>query len=301
MFDQIFGNYLVSSGFLTPDQLDDVIEAEKQVRVKLGLIAVTEKLMTKEQADEVNKLQAMMDKRFGDIAVEKGYLTDEQVGRLLKKQGNVYMVFVQTLIDKDLMSLDEIDMLLERYKSSEGFSDSEMDDLTSGDIDRVISLYLPENNELGIKHCGIVIRTFLRLISSSAYVSKAYMVNELVADNFAMQPIEGDHSMKAGFAGAGNGLLMIANPFCQEEFETVDLDALDAVGEFINCINGMFASQLSTDGVDVDMQVPAFYENKCRISGSEFIVFPIHLGDQVLNFVLSIDSDFQVEEIQTEG
>ena len=300
MFDQIFGNYLVSSGYLSSDDLNDVIESEKQVRVKLGLIAVTEKLMTKEQADEVNQLQAMMDKRFGDIAVEKGYLTDEQVGRLLKKQGNIYMLFVQTLIDKNLMTLDEIDMMLGRFQSMEGFSDSEMDDLVSGDIDRVISLYLPENSELGIRHCGIVIRSFLRLISSYAYVSKAYMVDELVADNFAMQPLAGDHKLQAGFAGAGNSLLMIANPFCQESFEVVDMDALDAVGEFINCVNGLFASSLSTEGVDVDMEVPQFYDKKSRISGKEFIVFPIHVQDQVINFVLSIDSEYQVEEYQTE-
>jgi aspartate ammonia-lyase len=89
MFDQIFGNYLVHAGRISKEQFAEVIEYESTVRVKLGLIAVAEKLMTKEQADEVNQLQAIMDKRFGDIAVEKGYLTDEQVGQLLKKQGNI--------------------------------------------------------------------------------------------------------------------------------------------------------------------------------------------------------------------
>ena len=79
MFDQIFGNYLVSAGTITKEQFMDVLESEGKIRVKLGLIAVAEKLMTEEQADEVNKLQSIMDRRFGDIAVEKGYLTDEQV------------------------------------------------------------------------------------------------------------------------------------------------------------------------------------------------------------------------------
>ena len=69
MFDQIFGNYLVKTGRITKEQLSDVIESESKVRVKLGLIAVAEKLMTTEQADEVNNLQAISDRRFGDIAV----------------------------------------------------------------------------------------------------------------------------------------------------------------------------------------------------------------------------------------
>ncbi len=297
MFDQIFGNYLVSTGFLTADDLDKAIKAESQVRVKLGLIAVTEKLMTKEQADEVNNLQAVMDKRFGDIAVEKGYLTDEQVGRLLKKQGNIYMVFVQTLIDNGFMTLEEIDKCLSNYQELNGFTDSEMDDLVSGDIDRVIGLYLPENNELGQKHCGIAIRTFLRLIDSGAYVTNAYMVDEIAVDNFAMQPLNGDHDIYAGFAGKGNALLAVANPFGGEEFEGVDLDALDAVGEFMNCINGLFASELSGQGVDVDMLPPVFYEEPTHIKGDQFIVFPIHVNNEELNFVLSIDSRLDIEKI----
>lgn len=76
MFDHIFGKYLVQAGKLTQDSLEEVIKYESSVRVKLGTIAVAEKLMTDKQAEEVNQLQAVMDKRFGDIAVEKGYLTE---------------------------------------------------------------------------------------------------------------------------------------------------------------------------------------------------------------------------------
>lgn len=74
-----------------------------------------------------------------------------------------------------------------------------------------------------------------------------------MADNFAMQAMEGDHYLISGFAGCSDSLLAIANPFAGEEFDAVDLDALDAVGEFTNCINGLFASELSKEGVDIDM------------------------------------------------
>lgn len=77
---------MVQAGKLSQEKLDAVIEYESSVRVKLGTIAVAEKLMTDKQAEEVNQLQAVMDKRFGDIAVEKGYLTDDQVGQLLKNR-----------------------------------------------------------------------------------------------------------------------------------------------------------------------------------------------------------------------
>lgn len=294
MFDQIFGNYLVQAGKITREDLDAVIEYERTVRVKLGTIAVAEKLMTDKQAEEVNQLQAVMDKRFGDIAVEKGYLTDDQVGQLLKKQGNVYMVFVQTLIDKGIMTMDDIEEVLNEYQDEQGFTHSDMDDLVSSDIERIVKLFLPANTELHDRLCGVAIRTLIRLINSGAYVSKAFLVDQIVADNFAMQPMKGDYEIVSGFAGSQDSLLAIANPFAGEEFETVDLDALDAVGEFTNCINGLFASELSKEGIDIDMLPPEFYDHPITISGNQFCVFPITIGYNHINFILSIDSELSI-------
>lgn len=295
MFDQIFGNYLVRAGRISKEQLADVIAYESTVRVKLGLIAVAEKLMTKEQADEVNQLQAIMDKRFGDLAVEKGYLTEEEVEQLLKKQGNIYMLFVQTLIDKEYMTLEEIDAELNAYQKEQGLTHSSMDDLVSGDIERTVKLFLPPDTDFYGKLCGIAVRTLIRIINSNAYVSKAYMVNELAVDNFAMQAMEGDHTILSGFAGAGDSLLSIAEAFAEERFDSVNMDALDAVGEFTNCINGLFASELSLEGIDVDMVPPEFYEEPVVIRGNQICVFPIIMGYDVVNFILSIDTDISID------
>lgn len=295
MFDLIFGNYLMSTGKISNNQFKDLMEYESKVRVKLGLIAVAEKLMTQEQADEVNALQATMDKRFGDIAVEQGYLTDDQVGQLLKKQGNVYMLFVQTLIDNNVMTLEEIEAALAEYQKQQGFTHSDMDDLVSGDIDRTVKLFLPQNTELCDRLCGIVVRTIIRLVNSQAFVSKAYFVDSISFDHFAMQAIKGDNSIITGFGANGDALLQIANPFAQEEFESVDMDALDSVAEFTNCVNGLFASELSTEGVDIDMLPPEFDEKAVTVTGDQFCVLPITFdSDKVVNLVLAIDSELTI-------
>lgn len=75
MIASIVGHYLVDIGQITKEQLHDLLKEHHKVRVKLGLIAVSEGLMTQEEADRVNRLQAIMDMRFGDIAVEERYLT----------------------------------------------------------------------------------------------------------------------------------------------------------------------------------------------------------------------------------
>ncbi|MBR1692524.1 MAG: chemotaxis protein CheX [Lachnospiraceae bacterium] len=296
MFDQIFGNYLVSANKLTKEQLEEVISLEKTVRVKMGLLAVAEKMMTKEQADEINQLQAIRDKRFGDLAVEKGYLTDEQIGVLLKKQGNIYMLFVQTVIDKGYMTLDEIENALGQYQTENALTRSDMDDMISGDVDRTVRIFLPAgSSEYYDRVCGLAIRTVIRLISSGAYVKKAYFTDELKSDRFAVQKVEGDMTLYTGFAGEGNNLLTIADSYAKEEFGTVDLDALDSVGEFVNCINGLFASELSCENVNIDMLPPEFFDHEVTLKGEQFCVFPIVIDDKSVDFVLSIDSDFSID------
>ena len=73
MVEYILGNYLVETKKISAAQLQTVLHKQDSVRVKLGLIAVSEGFMTTEQAEEVNEIQAIRDMRFGDIAVEKGY------------------------------------------------------------------------------------------------------------------------------------------------------------------------------------------------------------------------------------
>lgn len=294
MFDQIFGTYLVESGEISLKQMIDGINAAKNTRVKLGTIAIAEKLMTPEQAEEVNKLQAVMDCRFGDIAVEKGYLTDEQVGNLLKKQGNAYMALIENLISLQCITYEKIEECLKKYQDENGFSGSDMDDLISCDIDRVVRLFLPSNEELSDRHCALAIRTLTRIINSGAFVSKAYFTDKLEVSNVALQKLVGHHEITTAFAGCDDALLAIACPFADEEFETVDLDALDAVGEFVNCVNGLFASEVSKENMDLDMLPPEFYDSAKEITGNQFCVFPITIGNNKMCFVQAVDSTITI-------
>jgi len=147
MVGYILGNYLQDTGKITKEQLKEIIENAGKVRVKLGLIAVAEGYMTAAEAEEVNRLQAVMDKRFGDIAVENGYLTDEQVGIILKKQGDEYMVFLQTLVDMNIMGMADAEKILSDFCQAKGLTDAQCEDIKSGDIDRILPVYLPASGE----------------------------------------------------------------------------------------------------------------------------------------------------------
>ena len=286
MVEYILGNYLVETGKITKEQLTQVLDRQDSVRVKLGLIAVAEGMMTLDQADEVNRLQAIMDKRFGDIAVSKGYLTDEQIGKLLKMQGNSYMIFIQTLVDSGYVSMDDMDTLVNNFRQANGYSNSEIDALKSDDVDRIIPLFVPENGKQFTEVIATTVRTLIRLIDRHVYIGKAEMVNAFPATAQVSQALSGTNGIINCFSEGTGALLKVCSVFGQEDFAELDLDALDAAGEMLNCINGLYVSSLSRDGQFLEL-MPPDYEDVTAKAKTTICRIPIYVGDCSLYFTVA--------------
>jgi Predicted inhibitor of MCP methylation, homolog of CheC len=295
MFAQFFGNYIIKKNLITKAQLDEVIKHQKTIRVKLGLIAVSEKLLTPGKADEINRLQATMDKRFGDIAIERGYLTPEQLEHLLSLQGNPYLIFAQTVVEKGYMSLEEVEKYVLSYQKENNFSDSDLEAIKNGDIDKIIPIFIHINEPLYNDHIALAIRNIIRFVDTEVYFEKASAVTEFSFQHIAGQEMEGNHNILLGFSGDNSTLLSIANPFAKETFSKVDEDAYDSVCEFINCINGLFASKLSQEDVEIDMLPPFFYVDKKLVSTKPFYVVPIYISGQKIELALSVDTDLEIK------
>lgn len=202
MFDQLFGRYLVATNCISQEQLNELLKKQNKIRVKLGLIAVSEKYMTSEQADEVNHLQSMMDKRFGDIAIEKGYLTREQVNRLLELQGNVYLIFIQSLLDSDCMTMQGIEAALAVFQKINNYSMEEMNGLRTGDTNVIIGMFTREVKEERYHELiGILVRTCIRIIDNKMFIGNAYAPDEYTTECYAEQRLFGDFDMTLAFCG----------------------------------------------------------------------------------------------------
>lgn len=287
MVQYILGNYFVDTGKLTKAQLEQVLEKQDKIRVKLGLIAVTEGLMTEKQAEEVNRLQASLDKRFGDIAVEKGYLTQEQVGRLLNMQGNEYLVFVQTLVDEGLMSAKEVEEAVAGYQKEKGYGVSEIEALKSADADRILPLYLTGKAAEYMDIVGLAVRTLVRCIDRNIYIGEAYTVQNAGIAQAAVQTVEGKEGLVSAFAEAEGGMLAMASVFAKEKFDKVDEDVLDAAGEMLNCINGLYASALSYSSVQLELKPPVYFMQDTVIEGEYVCMVPIYIQGKKIIFAVS--------------
>lgn len=289
MFTNIFGNYLVRKNIITEDEFISIKMQIDKTRVKLGLIAVSEKLMTEKQADEVNLKQQMMDKKFGDIAISLGYLTEVQVERLLALQGNEYMRFCQSAVDKEILTLEQIEGALDYYKKENGFTFADMEAIKSGDVDRILPLFLPEIPEGPfIDLLAVTFRCINRLASDDISIKRGYTTNNYVTGAVAMQEVVGDYNVLTAFSGDDKGILAIAEAFAKQFFDEVDINALDSVGEFINISDGLFATAKSQEGMELNLLPPKLSKDSLEISGSTIIVIPIFINQQPLDWIVSL-------------
>lgn len=286
MISYLLGNYLVEEGFMTKEQLEHAVSVQEQIRVKLGLIAVSEGMLTIDQADTINRLQQTMDKRFGDIAVEKGYLTEAQVGSLLKMQGNEFLTFAQTLVDEGIVTMDKIQLVLRSYQVENGFTNTELEAIKSGEIEKIVPLFLPKGAEEYEDIVAVALKMIVRCIDRHAYPMYGTLGDKADLVKPVSQTLEGAENWRVGFADGEGGLCRLGSGFAKEEFTVVDEDVQDAVGELLNCISGVFATAQSNKGVTLELMPPEMGDD-ASVSGKDILVMPFGIGNTTVNFVVT--------------
>ena len=293
MISQLLGNYFVENGIISKELLDKILKEQNSTRVKLGTIAVADNYLTPEQAEEINQYQMQYDKRFGDIAIEKGYLTNIQLGTLLSKQGSPYMKFLQLLVENSDISISKVDEYIARFQKDYGFSDIEMNALKCDDLDIIVPIFAFAAKPYVTDLTALVLRNITRFISTDFYIGHIKKVESFPYSSLTVQRSTGQHTVYLAFAcNNNNGFLNIASAFAKENFSTVTEDAFDAVGEFINCISGLFASDLSSRGIDIDMEPPVAYKDQIA-NGNAYIV-PIYISGNEINLYIAVDSDINI-------
>lgn len=293
MFSQLFGKYLVEQDVILKDTLDKILAEQADTRVRLGTIAVAEGLLSEEQAEEINHLQTQMDKRFGDIAVEQKYLTDDQVGGLLKKQGNATMKFYQLLTDMAGLSMTTIEENLDGFKSSHGFTETEMQALKDEDVDRLIPLFAATMNTMVTSLSGLVLKNITRFVTGNFYPERMRKAKEYEYTVLAGQAIKGDQSIYLGFAAQDDmsGIVELAKGYARGTAITSSDEVYDAVSEFSNLNNGLFASEASKNGVNIDMLPPEIYLRQ-SLSGLAYVM-PIVVNGKSVDMIVSVDETFK--------
>lgn len=288
MINRLFGNYLVTKQILSQSQLDDLLPVRKDFKAEVETIAVINKVLTSATAQGLLEQIDKNKEHFGEAAIEAGYLSDEKLDEILTYQTNSFMKFVQSLIDRGAFSLEQINPFLDEFQRLGGYNDAQISSLIHDDLEECIRIFVPLKSEQLKEFTLTLVRTLCRLIDCDTYLDKAYTARSLQLDKYACQTIAGDIHMKVYISAPDNGLLAIANYFTEDTYDAVNEDALDNVGEFINCVNGLFATNLSYDDVLIDMNSPEYSVDGPFISNEKLYVIPIHANGYSFRAVLEV-------------
>ena len=274
MLNRLFGNYLVSMKKITQVQLDTALSELDGVTAGITVIAVIKKKLTLQQMEELNILQAS-ESEFGKRVVEAGLLTEDAFEKLTTYQSNRFMVMMQYFVDKDLLVLSQIHDLLDEFRVANHYTEAQLSAFLHEDIEQLVQLFAPDANAHLRELYLTMVQTFKRLIDRDVYLEQAYTTDCFLAEKCVVQEMTGNIHFKLYLTGGGNDLLAIANYFTKASYNVVDEDALDNVGEFLNCISGLYATNQSYNDVSIDMSIPSYHFEPLTIQGASLYVLPI--------------------------
>jgi CheY-specific phosphatase CheX len=288
MLNRLFGNFLVEKQNLTQEQLDSLLPVDKEFKAEVETIVVILKIMTPAAVIGLLDKIDRENERFGDKAVDEGCITDDKLDTILTYQNNSFMKFAQLLINNNYVSYENINKLIDSFQTEKGYSNSQIDSLIHDDLEQCVNIFVPLRSTSLKTLVYTIVETFRRMIDIDTYMDKAYVSKSIQLDKYASQMIIGDMRIKVYMTASGNGLLGIANYFTDDVYDEVNEDALDSVGEFINCINGLFATNLSYSDVSVDMNFPEYSLEGPLISNAKMYVIPMHANGYDFLTVLEV-------------
>ncbi len=198
------------------------------------------------------------------------------------------MKFVQLLVDQGYISYDNINHEMDHFQQKKELNDIQISALIHDDLDQCINIFVPLKSPRLKELTKTLVQTLRRIIDRDVYLEKAYTARSIQLDKYACQMIIGDMHVKFYISAPDEGLLAIANHFTGDTYATVTEDALDSVGEFINCVSGLFATNMSYENISVDMNSPEYAMEGPFISNETLYVIPIHANGYSLRAVFEV-------------
>lgn len=290
MFSAFFGNYLLNKGVVTKEELTQVLEQQKNVRLMLGILAINAGYMTAKQVEEVHYLQNLKDLRFGEIAIHKGYLTNQQLMDLLGQQKSEHLILAQTLIDNNIMTMEKFEQEILLYKIAHGLDDDQFEAIKKGDVHVVISAFLAFEktgmSEFYIDFVTLFVKNIIRFIDRNVFINRVERVSSILENHLFQQDIIGEHRIFTAFTGDDAAILDIASKHAGEDFITIDEYAIDSACEFINLSNGLFVVNESDKGNDLSLSIQKYIHQSSIPENKKMYRIPIHISSGIIHLYI---------------
>lgn len=292
MYTQFFGNYLLSRGYVTKDQLFAAMQKQSSQHIRLGTLAISAGLMTASEVDNIVIQQTHEDKKFGELAIERGYLTNDQVIDLLKSQTPDFLLLGQILVDEGVITNSDLEELISDYRSQNEMVDLDM----TSESDNIVHLFenffitseTPITKE-GRMFLELLFNNFIRFVGEDFTPLGAEPCYEFPIECCVKQEVLGDYAVAAYLSMDEPTAIEFASRYVGEQFMEYDEYVQASLEDFLNLHNGLFIVNLSNDySMELEISAPEHIDDPLIIFDNTTYYFPILYSFGTVHFILEM-------------
>lgn len=251
MYNQFFGNYLFSKGYVTKEQLIPALKRQKQERVRVGILALYSGYMSPSEVEYITELQAERGKKFSELAIENGFLTQDQVLELLNAECPSFITLGQVLIDCGVFDYEAFSNILADYRSQNEFLELELNEDNKDEIQCLIDDFalLSESSfsAFSKSYLELLFNNFIRFIGDDFTALPPDVCTEFPTERCIKQPINGSYRANTYLSIDEATALAFAERYTGDVYNEYDEYVRASLEDFLNLHNGLFIVNASND------------------------------------------------------
>lgn len=293
MFNQFFGNYLFTNGYVTKEQLLHVLTKQAKSMVHVSTLALYSGYMSAQEIQHVINLQEEEEKKFSEIAIKYGYLTQPQVMELLNSKAPDFLVLGQILISDGVFTYEEFENILTDYRSQSEFLDFELNEENRNDFQRLIEDFSIVSEaaipDFGKEYLELLFNNFVRYIGDDFSTLPPSFCTEFATECCVSQAIEGPYVVNTYINMDEATALAFAERYSGEPYNEVDEYVLASIEDLLNLHNGLFIVNASNDNLkELSIGVIGHHSDTIITFNNMTYLFPICYPFGIIYFIMEI-------------
>lgn len=251
MYNQFFGNYLFSKGYINREQLIPALMHQDTEPVRVSTLALYSGYMSAEEIKAITNLQLKNEKTFSELAMENGFLTQEQVLELMDTEYPSFLALAQILIDNGIFTHEEFSNILADYRSQSEFLELELNEDNKDEIQCLIDNFSLLSDaafsSFGKSYLELLFNNFIRFIGDDFTALPPNLCTEFPTECCVKQSINGNYEINTYLSMEKSTALSFAERYTGDTYTEFDEYVCASIEDFINLHNGLFIVNASND------------------------------------------------------
>lgn len=297
MYTQFFGNYLLSKGVVSQEQLIVAMQKQAKEKIKLGTLAIHAGYMTADEVDLTVIQQTHEDKRFGEIAIELGYLTNQQVIELLKSQSPSFLLLGQILVDDGVLTNTLLQKLITDYRSENELLELEMTVDSRKEVARLFENYFiaseTEMSSFNQKYCELLFNNMIRFVGDDFTALPIEECDIFPTQCCVSQSVCGEYQVTSYLTMEESVAIEIAKRYVEEDFSSYDEYVQASLEDFLNLHNGLFIVNISNESsLELTISAPEqITDPVLEFNNTKAFHLPVLFSFGLVHFILEVTKD----------